>query len=72
MNPTTEPNAPRSITGLREIPGCIAKHEPEAVYAWFSTRRLVVTKGKQCIELSADDLRGLMRFVDGPSIEGQL
>ena len=35
----TAPNTPS------EIPGCIARRETDAVYAWFSTRRLQVVKG---------------------------
>lgn len=56
----------------REVPGCIAKREPDAEYAWFSTRRLQVTKGEQVINLSADDLRALLRFAEDNQIGGQL
>lgn len=55
-----------------EIPGCIAKRETEAEYAWSSKRRLQVKKGKETVNLSADDLRGLLRFVETSQIQGQL
>lgn len=45
------------------IPGCIAKREPEAIFAWFSTNRLTVMKDGDAISLSADDLIILRRFL---------
>ncbi|OHC68606.1 MAG: hypothetical protein A3H93_09085 [Rhodocyclales bacterium RIFCSPLOWO2_02_FULL_63_24] len=62
----TAPNTPS------EIPGCIARRETDAVYAWFSTRRLQVVKGDVTLSLSADDLRALFNFVEGCVIEEQL
>lgn len=55
-----------------EVPGCIAKREPDAEYAWSSKRRLQVLKGDQAVSLSADDLRGLFNFVEANQIEVQL
>lgn len=46
------------------IPGAIAKREPDAVFAWFSTNRLAIMKDGDAISLSADDVRSLARFVD--------
>ena len=56
----------------RDVPECIAKREPDAAYGWFSNRRLLVSKGDAAISLSADDLRGLLRFVETNQIEVQL
>jgi len=55
-----------------EIPDCIAKREPEAVFALSSARRLQVIKGSKVTDLSADDLRGLLRFVGANNIQEQL
>lgn len=63
-------NAPR--TPPREIPSCIAKREPDAVFAWSSVRRLEIIKGGKPTSLSADDLRGLLRFVEANQIQEQL
>lgn len=62
-------NAPRLP---REIPTCIAKREPDAIFGWFSTRQLMIIKGEQTMTLSADDLLGLVRFIDRNTIEEQL
>lgn len=56
----------------REIPGCLTKHEPDAEYAWSSKRRMQVLKGGEAVSLSADDLRGLLRFVETNQIQEQL
>lgn len=55
-----------------EIPSCLAKREPDAIYGWFSTRRLLVIKDGQQLTLSADDVKGLFNFVEGCTIEEQL
>lgn len=55
-----------------EIPGCIARREPDAVFAWSSSRRLQVVKAGKTTDLSADDLRGLLRFVGANNIQEQL
>lgn len=55
-----------------EIPSCLTKREPDAIYAWFSTRRLLVIKDGKQLTLSADDVKGLFSFVDGCTIEEQL
>lgn len=55
-----------------EIPGCIAKREPDADYGWFSHRRLLISKGDTAVSLSADDLRRLFDFVERNTIEEQL
>lgn len=57
------PIDPALLAGLG-IPGAIAKREPDAVFAWFSTRRLVIMKDGDAISLSADDVSNLARFVD--------
>lgn len=57
---------------LREVPSCIAKRETDAEYAWSSKRRLLITKGKDIVSLSADDLRALFLFVEANQIEVQL
>lgn len=57
------PIDPALLAGLG-IPGAIAKREPDAVFAWFPTNRLVIMKGGDAISLSADDVRSLARFVD--------
>lgn len=57
--------APANASRSRdEIPGCIARTEQAAEFAWSSRRRLQVTKGNKTADLSADDLRGLLRFVE--------
>jgi hypothetical protein len=53
----------------RTAPGYIRKQEPDAVFAWFSTRRLVVIKDETTISLSADDLRRLRQFFDSFDME---
>ncbi len=55
-----------------QIPGCIAKREPDAVFAWSSARRLQIIKGNKPTSLSADDLRNLLRFVQTNQIQEQL
>jgi hypothetical protein len=55
-----------------EIPGCIAKLEPDAEYGWFSNRRLLIAKGDAVVSLSADDLRHLFDFVEANTIEAQI
>lgn len=59
-------------TDNRQIPGCIAKHEPDAAFGWMSDRRLVVIKGEQTTSLSADDLKSLFRFIEANHIEEQV
>ena len=63
---------PLTGEGVREIPGCIAKREADADYAWFSSRHLLVLKDGDTISLSPDDLRRLFAFVDANKIEEQL
>lgn len=58
--------------GRGEIPGCIAKQEPDADYGWFSHQRLLISKGDAAVSLSSDDLRRLFTFVDANSIEEQI
>lgn len=55
-----------------DIPGCIAKREPDADYGWFSSRRLLVAKDGDAISLSADDLRRLFDFIEANNIEEQI
>lgn len=55
-----------------EIPGCIAPRESDAVFAWSSARRLQIIKGGDITDLSADDLRSLLRFVGANNIQEQL
>jgi hypothetical protein len=62
----------RATPPLREVPGCIAKREADAVFAWSSVRRLEIVKGNKPTSLSADDLRSLLRFVQANQIEEQL
>jgi hypothetical protein len=62
-------NASRSIDA---IPGCIAKREPDADFAWFSNRRLLIAKGDAAVSLSADDLRRFFDFVEANAIEEQI
>ena len=63
----------RATPPQAEIPGCIAKREPDAEYTWSSKRRLRIVKGPESISsLSADDLRALFAFVDANRIEEQL
>lgn len=61
-------NAPDRI----EIPAFLDRKEPAAVYMWLSTKRLIVSKGEDQIDLSADDLLGLIRFFRQFDLEGQL
>jgi hypothetical protein len=67
-------NAPDTLHMLRgavEVPDFLVKGEPDAIFAWFSTRRLAIIKGEVAISLSVDDVRALARFVerfDGDSI----
>lgn len=58
--------------GRGEVPGCIAKREPDADYAWFSHRHLLITKGDAAVSLSADDLKRLFAFIDANAIEEQI
>lgn len=55
----------------RDIPECLTKRETSAVFGWFSTRRLLITKGTESVDLSADDLANLRRFFDSFDTERQ-
>lgn len=55
-----------------DIPGCLMPKESEAVFAWSSARRLQIIKAGETTDLSADDLRGLLRFVGANNIAEQL
>jgi hypothetical protein len=60
-------NAPDPLSMLRgavDVPDFLVKGEPDAVFAWISTRRLAIIKGEVAISLSADDVRALARFVE--------
>lgn len=59
-------NAPDRI----EIPAFLERKEPAAVYMWLSTRRLIVQKGDEQLDLSLDDLLALRRFFDQFDMEG--
>lgn len=59
-------NAPDRI----EIPAFLERKEPAAVYMWLSTRRLIIQKGDEQLDLSADDLRAMRRFFDQFDMEG--
>lgn len=61
-----------SAPDAREVPGWIAKKQPDAVFAWVSTMQLDISKGDADVTLSADDLRRLMKFIDDNAIEEQL
>lgn len=47
-----------------EIPGFLRKQEPDALYAWWSTGRLLIVKDDTQVSLSTDDLTALRRFFD--------
>lgn len=57
-------NAPDRKVLTLDPPACIVRNEPAAVYMWMSTRRLIVQKGDEQLDLSLDDLRALRRFFD--------
>lgn len=59
-------NAPDRI----EMPAFLERKEPAAVYMWLSTRRLIIQKGDEQLDLSLDDLRALRRFFDRFDMEG--
>lgn len=59
-------NAPDRL----EIPAFLERKEPAAVYMWLSTRRLIIQKGDEQIDLSLDDLLALRRFFDQFDMEG--
>ena len=65
-------NATERITLELGIPACIAKREPDAVYMWCSMRRLIILKDGDAINLSADDIRALARFVAGCNVDAQV
>lgn len=65
-------NAPETRFLVLEAPGEIRRTEPSAIYMWTSKKRLVVCKGEDTIDLDAADLRELVRFIDGCTIEEQL
>lgn len=46
----------------QETPDFLRKKEPDAIYGWYSTGRLVILKADRQISLSADDLANLRRF----------
>lgn len=64
------PLDPDLLAGL-ETPEFLKPKEPPAIYAWFSTRRLLVVKDGAHISLSADDVRALARFVESCNAEGR-
>ncbi|MCX8017058.1 MAG: hypothetical protein N2690_04030 [Rhodocyclaceae bacterium] len=47
-----------------EIPAFLEKREPDAVYSWWSTGRLLILKDGGQVSLSRDDLAALRRFFD--------
>jgi len=57
-------NAPDRKVLTLDPPACIARKELAAVFMWVSTRRLIVQKGDEQLDLSMDDLRTLRRFFD--------
>lgn len=59
-------NAPDRI----EMPAFLERKEPAAVYMWLSTRRLIIQKGDEQLDLSLDDLLALRRFFDQFDMEG--
>jgi hypothetical protein len=59
-------NAPDRIAP----PAFIERKEPAAVYMWLSTRRLIIQKCDEQIDLSMDDLRALRRFFEQFDMEG--
>lgn len=52
------------MTNMKPIPAFLENKEPPAVYMWVSTRRMIVQKGDDQIDLSGDDLRALIRFIN--------
>lgn len=48
----------------QETPDFLRKKEPDAIYGWYSTGRLMILKDDRQISLSADDLANLRRFFD--------
>lgn len=54
-------NAPATAT---TIPGFLQKNEPDAIFGWYSTGRLMILKADRQISLSTDDLANLRRFFD--------
>lgn len=70
-------NAPERIcdSGLLaglETPEFLKRAEAEALYAWWSSRRLLIIKDGATVSLCADDLRGLLRFLKASHVEEQL
>lgn len=52
-----------------EIPAFLEKKEPDAIYSWWSTGRLLILKGDGQVSLSRDDLANLRRFFDQFALE---
>lgn len=55
-----------------ETPEFLKRREPDAIYMWTSTKRLIVTKDGDAISLSGDDIRALIRFFNASCVEDQL
>lgn len=64
-------NAERKVLELQP-PAGLLHQEPAALFAWWSSRRLLIVKDGDTLSLSADDVRALGRFVEASRIEEQL
>ena len=64
-------NAPDRKVLTLEPPACIERREPAAIYMWLSTRRLIIQKGDEQLDLSLDDIKAMRRFFDQFDIEAR-
>lgn len=55
----------------RPVPQFLLRQQP-ARFGWWSDRSLMIVKGDQTMNLDADDIRALARFVDGCNVESQI
>ncbi len=55
----------------REAPDFLKRKEADALFAWWSSGRLLIMKDKTKVSLSGDDLLALRRFLAQFEGEGQ-
>lgn len=64
-------NAPENKRLQGTMPQCLRRDQP-ARFAWWSDRRLMIVKGEDTLQLDADDVRDLARFVESCNAERDL
>lgn len=64
-------NAPETKVLERPVPQFLLRQQP-ARFGWWSDHSLMIVKGNEAMTLDADDIRALVRFVEGCNAVDQL